>query len=170
MSYAEPADLKARSGRLATAWTETSAPGLSDLDRFLDDAAAQIDAVLSQWSVSSPVTGVAADALRPLNAKIAAIDALQATFPSAQGPNEARELIDSLRAQVYGSNGTGGEWGALVGGKHPAVTVLIQTGAIPEASSFWTNEPDYGRYPVSPEEAIDANPMMLPRWSRLSRF
>lgn len=169
MSYAEVPDVRARAGRLASAWTDGSAIADPELDRFIDDAAASIDALLSQWTVATPVTGAAGGALRSLNAKMAAVDALQATFPADTGPNEAKALIDRLSTEVYGKDGNGGEWGKLVAGKHPAVVVLVQTGAVPAASSFWTNEPDYGQI-IDPADLMRVNRQMLPRFSRLSQF
>lgn len=173
MAYAESADVQARVGRLSSAWTDSSRPSLADVDRMIDDAAAAIDAVLTQYGVTEPLPegSVGALALRPLNAKMAALDALQATFPSANGPNEARELIDQLRVQVLGTNGAGGDWGLLLAGGHPAVVAIRESGSgNVEASSFWTNEPEYGMWPRSPEDWLYTNPQLLPYWSRLSRF
>lgn len=146
MAYAAIADLKARTGRLALTWSASTHPkDPDDLQRFLDDAAARIDGVLSGWSVTVPLVDAAVvSALRPLNAKMAALDALVGSFPGGQAPSTASDLIGELRSELYGANGDGGEWGTLMSGKHPAIVIIVQGGGVPEASSFWTDEPGYG--------------------------
>lgn len=169
-AYAQTSDLTLRAGRLAGAWTSSSTPSTTDLATLLADAAAAINGVLSAFSITVPITDPnAAAALRALNAKMALVEALRATFPGKTGPQEAAELIDSLTEDLYGKNGSGGEWGLLLAGKHAAEVILIEEGAVPQASSFWTNEPDYGEF-VDPELILTVNPQMLPMWSRLSRL
>jgi hypothetical protein len=46
VAYADLAAVKARAGALARAWSDTSTPANSDIAGFLDDTAAEIDALL----------------------------------------------------------------------------------------------------------------------------
>lgn len=163
MAYAGLSDLKARAGHLSKAWTSTSVPAdPGDLEAFLEQAAGKIDAVLEGWTISVPVEGNAAAALAELNANMAALVALRATFPASSGPQEAADLIQSLQDQTYGPNG---EWTLLAGGKHPAIVSLI-TEETPGGTAFWLEEPDYGE--ALPRAEIPANPQLLPMFSRLS--
>jgi hypothetical protein len=112
------------------------------------------------------VEGIGAEALRGLNAALAAVDALRATFPSKTGPQEAAELIESLEMQIYGKDGRSGEWGLLVEGRHPAEVLLRQTSPVAGATSFWQDEPTYG----TEGNPDDTNPQLLPVFSRLSKW
>lgn len=122
--YAELADVLARGGRLSGAWTDTSTPSLSDLERFLDSRQAEIDAALGSQNVELPLTDdIARTALRSLHAAGALMLALAATFPNREGPAAAAELMAQVTA----------EWqrgiASIAQGEHATVTYLTATGA-----------------------------------------
>jgi hypothetical protein len=166
MAYAGLSDLKARAGHLSKAWSGSTSPSdPGDLQSFLDQAAGKIDAVLEGYSLTVPVEGNAAAALAELNAMMAVLTALRATFPSGTGPQEAEALISSLQDQLYGASG---EWTLLMQGKHPAVTSLV-TEQTPGGTAFWLDEPTYGEF-WRPEDLLGVNPQTLPLFSRLSRL
>jgi hypothetical protein len=160
VAYAEISDVKGRGGRLSPAWSASSTPADFDLQRFIDDVAGEIDAVVQGAGFTAPATGLAASALRGLNADGALLLALQATFPAGEGPAAAQEILRATEERYRAS------WERLIAGTHPAIIVLetdVGVGVL-NASSFWTDEPDYGQEPY--EERLEINPWLQPEFER----
>lgn len=140
--YAELADVQARGGRLSGAWTDTSTPALSDLERFLDARQGEIDAALASRGLGIPVVDpVAVAALRSLHAAGALALALPATFPNREGPAAAAELMTSVAA----------EWqqglAAILAGTHSCVAYLHEAGSTETiGGSFGDTDLDGGDY------------------------
>lgn len=156
--YAEVADVLARAGRVSGAWSETTTPALSDLERFLDARQGEIDAALAGRGIAVPLTDeTAAASLRSLHAAGALVLALPATFPNREGPAAAAELYAAVSQ----------EWlrglDAVMQGTHPAVSLAQAEGDGPQATSFFIENPDYGLYEVDEEFE---NPYLAPLWAR----
>lgn len=163
MAYADVADIQARAGALASAWTAGSTPSTSDLATFLDDVAAEIDAYLGGLGLAAPATGAAAAALKGVNVAGALLIALEASYPEGEGPASASKQIDDLRTAYTAAVE------AIVDGTHPAVRLLEAGNVQDRASSFWENEPYYGIFPYDPNLdplAPDANPHTAPTVAR----
>lgn len=161
MAYAALTDVQARAGALAAAWTSTSNPSTTQINGFLDDIAAEIDAALAGRSLAAPDTGTtAAAALKNVNALGALVLALKATYPEGSGPGSASKAIDDAKAE-YDSL-----FAQIVDGTHPAVSALSAGAVNTRASSFWEQEPLYGIFPSDPDELTvwspDANPAIKP--------
>jgi hypothetical protein len=142
--------------------------GLSDLvSDFLDQVAAEIDAVLGWRELGAPATGTAADALLAVNADGALLVALAATYPESSGPSSADEVIKTVQER-YDLAMT-----ELVQGTHPAI-LLLEAGAVnARATSFWEQEPLYGEFYTDPNLSPfspDANPNNAPRITRGQSF
>lgn len=154
MAYADLAALKARAGALANAWTATSNPDDDQVSGFLDDVAAEIDALLVARGATPPVAGTAgAGALRNINADGALLLALEATYPEGSGPSSASSLIDTVRARWEEARGE------LLAGTLPALALLESASSAPHASSFWENEGDsFGQSSV--QDSRDRNPFV----------
>jgi hypothetical protein len=134
--YATVADVLARAGKVAPAWTATSTPGLSDVDLFISRRASEIDATLLGLGYAAPLSGVPGDALVSLNAAGALLLLLSGTFPNKEGPAAAASLLDEVRT----------EWrqgmDALRAGTHPSTMAAEQqaseTGSSPSADDYWS--------------------------------
>lgn len=138
MAYAELKDVKARAGRLRSAWDESTDPGDAEIERFLIDVSAEVDAFIGSAGYAVPVTDpVAAPALRSLVADKALMLAVEATWPGGSGPDAVRDLHARLSERVAGYDRQ------VAAGSLPALLYLSsQTGATEEggAADFWTNE------------------------------
>ncbi len=149
MPYAEFAHVKARAGYLSGAWDEQSKPSDTDVTGFLSDIAGEIDAAIIGLGIAAPTEGsAAAKALLGMNADGALMLALDATFPAGEGPSAATELQSRLASRYDKA------WERLLSGKHPATTAPEATdegGNDQGASSFWTENPEYGLLGVSSE-------------------
>jgi hypothetical protein len=163
-AYAETYDAKARIGRLSRGIGERNTVTDADLERFLEDASAAVDAALGARGLAVPVTdGVATASLRAPVAVKGALEALRALFPAGDGPAAAVELIRSLEA----------DWkvfvDGVVAGTAPVVVILEFDPEAPglDAGEFWTNEPTYGLVPET-EETV--NPWLAPEAFRGMRF
>lgn len=169
MAYAEVADVRARAGVLAPAFSQglVSDP---EIERFLDDAAAEIDALLARHGIGLPLTDqVGIVALRHLNAVGALATALVAKFPGTSTKDDAGQA--RARAQK--------EWDAAMGpdgtmtlGTYPAVAYLLSgdTAALP--TDFWSENPDYakpGSAYVNPDSDT-VNPYFAPFFARTDKF
>jgi hypothetical protein len=151
-SYADVQDVRARAGALLDHLRAN--PTAGELEGFLADRAGTVNSVL--WGMNQDpgaLNDAGKQALVPMVAYGALVDALGARYPGAQPPSAPAEL--RARAQA--------EWddalAALRAGEHPAIGGL-QTAL--SGSSFWQDEPGYlpdalrpsridplgGRYPV----------------------
>jgi len=138
-TYAAVAHVKARAGHLARAWGESTEPSDADIEGFLADVAGEIDAALAGLGFSLPLSATSAVALRGMNADGALLLALDATWPSGEGPSAATELQKAVRSRYEKS------WDRLLDGKHPATTAVeIESDPALAATDFWQENPDYG--------------------------
>jgi phage gp36-like protein len=122
-AYAEVQDVLARAGDVARAWSDATRPSLADIDRYLDDAAFQIDAFLAGRGVEVPATGPAAEALREPTALIALRRALAAS-PGAGHPDLRATVDADVRAF----------WDSMLDGSAP---VLVALSSARDADSLW---------------------------------
>jgi hypothetical protein len=160
MAYALVADVKARAGRLASAWSRDTSPGDADLERFLNDEAASLNAAILGRGLTLPEAETdAALSLRGVNADGALLLALSGTFPAGEGPAAAQELIRIVQERLTLA------WESIRAGTHPAIVIIeaADVGA-PSASNFWDEEPDYGQ--VGIEELEELNPRLQPEAER----
>lgn len=156
-NYAETADVLARAGRFGQAWSDTSTPSFSDIERFLRTRAAEIDAGLQGRGIDTPVTGTSAEALRSLNAAGALILLLTGSALGA-----AADAVDTLLARVQKEWDDGMQ--SIREGSHPAVTsVEASSSEYATANDFWSEEPDYAL--DSWTDPVD-NPYLAPEFSR----
>lgn len=164
MAYAVLDDVKARAGVLAGAWTDDSHPSNTDIEAFLDQTAAEIDALLISRNLTPPApASPAAEALLGMNADAALVLALEATYPEASGPASASKELDSVRARVTAASK------ALLDGTSAAIALLeATTSGLPTETSFWQKEPTYGLDLMPHLE--DQNPYLAPAMVRSERF
>lgn len=165
MAYATLASLKGRAGRLAKAWTPTSQPNDADLERFLDDVAAEVDAVLGALGVSPvPVeSDEARGALAGLNTDAALLIALDATWPGGRGGDEVNDLRNDLRTKVAAA------MKAIDAGTYPALLLLLSGTSSSGANNFWSREPNYGLLGSMYRDLV-LSPNMRPAVYRDSKF
>lgn len=162
-AYADLAAVKARAGVLANSWSAATTPSNTDISGFLDDVAAEIDALLTARGYTPPVAGsAAAKALKGINADGALVLALEATFPEGSGPSSAGKPLDEARARYENA------YDALLDGSLPALALLASSGAAPSASNFFSNEPEYGT--VTPTRLEDTNAWISPGVGRNQPF
>lgn len=164
MAYAEIADVRARAGRIAPAWDQSTTPGEADIERFLDDTASEIDAVIGSFGFTVPITDdPPVGALRRVNALGALSAALVATFPAGSGA----EAVTALREQVSAEYDA--EMTALAEGKH-AVIVFLEAGtSAPGATDFWSENPDYRRN-LGYGDILALNPYLAPSFEKGDPF
>src|SRR5258707_16410 len=139
MSYATLDTLKSRAGVLARRWDDDTSPGTGDLQAFLDDTAAEIDAMVGGMGFTVPVTDpVAVAALSGWNADKALILALAATWPGGTGPQEVKDALAAVQARVTAYET------ALDKGGLAAIAYLRaqETNAAAGAANFWDYEKD----------------------------
>lgn len=138
MSYADRDDVVARAGALQDAWGPTTKPSLGDLDTFIAQESAELDARIAALGFAVPVSDpIAAPALAGLVADKALLLAVRATWPGGDGPAAVSDLIRDLEARVAGYDA------ALAAGNLPAVLYLSSTMAAAQeggASNFWTTD------------------------------
>lgn len=147
MPYAELDDVLARAGSVRGAWTDASEPSLPEIEAFLADGAATIDAIIEAAGSVPPLAGTpTAMALRDANAYYALARALRATPRAA-----TQQMVDEAQ----------GAWGAaeatLLDGSHPALTLLASE-RTPRAGSLWTDEQQYQVVP----EGMSIDPRVDP--------
>lgn len=140
MSYATIETLKGRAGVLARRWDADSTPGDADLEIYLQDAAAEIDAKIGGMGFSVPVTDpVAAASLAGWNADKALLVALPATWPGGSGPQEVKDMIAAAQARV-----TAYEAASDKGGMAAIQYLRAQeSNAASGSANFWEQERDY---------------------------
>jgi hypothetical protein len=166
MAYAELADLRARAGKVGVAWDLDTLPGDPDLDRLLDMAASEIDALLAARGYTVPLTDVTAqEALRSLNTAGALLKALGATMPADTTAADVRELRRDART----------EWNdglkALATGEAGVVAYLESlAGSPPGASDFWDENPEYGQPGTPFTDPGVTNPYLAPTVCRTDTF
>lgn len=159
MGYAVLADVLARAGRVAVAWDATTDPGYPAIERFLDDAAAEIDALIAGARFPVPVTSdPPLGSLRKINAVGALAAAIAATFPS--GGNDAAAVLGTRAQADYDA-----AMARLEDGTHPALVYLDSSTDSALATDFWTENPNYGRSPLPVE-----NPWLAPSIRRGEAF
>lgn len=150
MAYAERDDVTARAGVLQDAFTASSQPSLGDLDTFLTQTAAELDAKIASLGFGVPITDpTAAAALVGVNADKALLLALRARWPGGSGPTQVSDLIRDVEARVSAYNQ------ALAEGNLAALLYLASTDAAAAeggASNFWTKEgPEYEQWEILTE-------------------
>jgi hypothetical protein len=141
-AYAAFADVTARAGRIAAAFTVAeTVVGRTEIDAFLVTCASEIDAEISARGFDpSALSQAAIAALVDLNAYGALARALTALVPGSRGAN-AQTLND--QAWKVWNEGIA----SIKDGTHPVIAMLVsgQGGAAAHgAGSFWTEEPNYG--------------------------
>ena len=150
-AYASFADVTARAGRLAVAFTVAgTVVGQTEIELFLAGCAAEIDAEIAASGFdSSALSDAAAAALIDLNAYGALARALVALVPGSRGSNAADLLA---YAQKVWDDGMA----HIRDGTYPAIAMIAAGAAgagVPGAGSLWSDEPNYGsRTGLSAEE------------------
>lgn len=168
MAYAEVGDVLARAGRLSTAWDDETTPSLTDLERFLGQAADTLDAALASLGIGIPLTdALAIRALLPLNADMALLTAIDATWPGGRGGDDVKEARDGAKDRVDRA------LAAFVDEKrrYPVVAYLLGLleggDVVHDALNFWDEESDYGVLGSSSvAEAATVSPYVLPGFQR----
>ena len=170
MAYATFQQVSARAGRFAAIFAVAGKrPDQADVQAFLDECAAEIDAALASRGFTVPATGASASALVDLNA----YGALARALASITGPE-----VEDLRAFARKM------WGAALGdpravtreailgsirsGAHPVVALLegMQGTTSPTAGNFWDDEPEYGSLTSRSNEAASLSPGHAPVFAK----
>jgi hypothetical protein len=171
-AYAELADVQARAGRLAPAWTQTSKPGTSDIEIFLAQTAALIDAALGSLGLtlpldaSSPLRG----ALTGLNADMALVLAIEGSWPGGAGNDETNAILEAARSRIAQMWTTDDDGRIVIA--IPGIEGVIDTTSA-DASDFWSENPDYGLIvEIPPTVGLwpFGNPFLAPEVARGMRF
>lgn len=176
-SYATVDDIKARAGRVQGAFSvQNRRPNESDLQQFLDDTAAEIDAAIEARGYNPAGLETATkEGLRDLNAYGALLRGLVAIDPSNL-PATAQGLTDTARGVWEGAMGTPADprSGSIAMGTFPAIAVLEagRGGAGGQgAGSLWQDDPTYGSEASMEAEATrlrDTN--LAPAFSRRQKL
>ncbi len=137
MSYASYSDVVARAGRYGGMFDVPGKhPTEADIEGFLGDCAAIIDAALSGRGLNpATVPASVQAALLDLNA----YGALARALPAAGVGSEAEDEL--AFAQQQWTEGLK----QLADGSFPALAALANTGSAPTAGDFWADNPGYGR-------------------------
>ena len=138
MSYAAPADITKHLGQFSRGFTATSNPTTADAQTFLDDISGEIDAVLNERGIVTPVTLATGapqsflDFLKVTNAIGVAAQIVAAIVPQVQGPTSTTydEKLDAEYEERLGRLRTG---------MIPDLIVVGAGGAL--ARSYWTTNP-----------------------------
>jgi cell division protein ZapA (FtsZ GTPase activity inhibitor) len=141
VSYATVDDVQARAGRARIALSQAHAPDNTEIERFLEDVAAELDAKMSALGADVPTTNaVVVAALRGVNADGALILALDATYPSSQSDKAVDRLLDRTERRYRAA------MDQIEAGTWPAIQVIVEggEGAETAAADFWSNDPTYG--------------------------
>lgn len=138
MSYADRNDVLARAGALQDAWGTGTKPSLGDLDTFIGQSQAEVDAMIASHGFAVPISDpVATPALAGIVADKALLLALRATWPGGSGPQAVSDLIHDVEARVAAYDT------ALVQGNLAALLYLASTSAAAlegGAADFWTED------------------------------
>ena len=141
MAYATVPDVKSRAGVLAKAWGQDTQPGDTDLARFLDITAGEVDAFIGAQGYGVPITDeIAVGSLVGVNADEALLLAIDATWPGGKGG------VADLRAQVWERVQAYRQ--AAQDGDIAAVLYLgAQSATEGGASNYWENDARNYQYP-----------------------
>lgn len=162
MAYAEVADVRARAGVLSPAFNQGFVAE-AEIERFLDDAAGEIDARVATAGFATPLTDVVAtNALRALNADGALVVAIAAKWPD--GNDGAKTLLE--RASKRWEAGLE----ALASGEATVLEYLSSLVSSPGSTDFWTENPGYGRVGDPSVDPLTTNPYLAPGIARTDRF
>jgi hypothetical protein len=164
-AYAEFADVVARAGKFAAALaSDDRSPNEGDVEFFLTDIAAQIDALLLARGYSpAEISAEARAALKGTNADGALVMAIEALDPlgAAEVKFQGSTLLSGARKRYEAAVV------ALAEGKHPAIRMLEagQSGGGQSASSTW----DHAAASVA-EADRESDLSLLPRIQRGMRL
>lgn len=134
MGYATFADVTARAGALGQAWHDGSDPSRADVERIIDQVAAEIDGLIAGSGFTLPLGDqTAIDSLVSINADKALLVALDATYVGdASHVNDFRSSVQK-RVDAYDN--------AIAAKDIAAVFYLGSTAAGAQeggAADFWT--------------------------------
>lgn len=154
MAYATISDLKARAGALSVAWGSDTAPGDGDLERFIDQTAAELDAAIGALGYSLPISDtLAIDALVGVNADMALLLGIDATWPGSSGDvHDLREQVAD-RVLAYRDSITNNSLSALL---YLGQTASAQ--AESGASNYWSKDAALDYYVVWWDERVGRMP------------
>lgn len=140
MSYATIETVKGRAGRLADAWDANTQPGDADLEIYLSDTAAEMDAMIGGYGFQVPVVDTTASAsLAGWNADKALLIALAATWPGGGGNQAVTDAIKATQARL-----TAYETALAAGGLSAIVYLRAQEAqGASGVANFWDSERDY---------------------------
>lgn len=139
MAYADVPAVRGRAGGVSRQWSGNARPSDTDLQRFLDQATAEIDAKIASLGYIVPVTDpTAAGALESLTVAGALVKALPATFASEQATANVSSLLERVTAEW--ENGLT----AIMEGKHGVIVYLGSLSTSPLPTSLFVDEPFYG--------------------------
>lgn len=164
-SYATVEDVLARMGKLRGVVGNNDAPDESEIERFIEDLSANVDVLFGHYGAAVPITDATTlGALRPVVADAAAVLALEGAFPGGPVPAEVSDLIDRITARRDAA------WKSISDGTSPIVVVIEdEAGSALGASSFWTDEPEYG-IGMTDQARLGLNPALAPYFERTERF
>jgi hypothetical protein len=165
-AYASLAEVKARAGAVARAFSQDTTPGDAEIETFLDNVADEINGYLIVRGASLPVTDANAQrALVGVNADGALLLALDGRFPAGTGPAAVVELRRAVQARYDAA------LAAIQSGTHVAILIIEGEVSLDElaATAFWIEEPDYGMY-LTPEELAALNPYFQPEFAKGMKF
>lgn len=160
MAYATVADVQARAGRLAAAWTDDSSPDTADIELLLRDVAAEIDARLVGRGATLPLDETASAALVGLNADGALVLAIEGTFGGRDVGTEVEATLKGARARYQAG------MKAIEDGKHAVVVYVDATSPSAGADDFWSSNPDYPLSESFGEDAFRYEGVIPARWAR----
>jgi hypothetical protein len=171
VAYAEIGDVQARAGRLAPAWTESSKPGLPDIEMFLDQSAGLIDAALGSLGLTLPLDSDNAlrGALLGLNADMALVLAIEGSWPGGAGNEETNAILEAARARIAMMWGSDDEGMIVI--TIPGIEGVLDPATL-GASDFWSENPDYGLVWDFSQigHGYFVNPYLAPEAARGMRF
>jgi hypothetical protein len=162
MAYAAFADVVARAGRVAGAFSVSGKhPNQQDIEIMLADVSVLVDAAIRSRGFDPATIGDdVAEALRDLVAYGALTRALAGIDPGAPG-------LSSLvtRADAIWTSGLA----AIMDGTHSALLELEAGSTGPSAGALWTDDPTYGQH-VSPEQRRELNEDFAPGFARTQKL
>lgn len=160
MAYADSDAVLSALGELAPAFTESTTPGTGDIDGWLVDVDAELDARFTGSGLTSPLTGAAAAAVKGTVADRAALMALTTRWPGGVGGRQVADLRDELERRIKVADAL------FESGKHPAQQLAdseIPAGSGGGGDAFWRAESDYGLYgSESVSRALTESPYVQP--------